>query len=149
MARNSTNWPGDADGRSDHQLGHDGDVQPYPHGELVVVLDCADLHRAARFWSEVLGYRWYADPVGPYLSLHPALGGGPELLLQRVPERKQGKNRMHLDLRTTDLVVEVDRVVRAGAVVLTQEPLVEEGWRWHILADPDGNEFCVLQGPAD
>ena len=52
---------------------------------------------------------------------------------------------MHLDLRTSDLGAEVNRVLAAGAVLLTTEPLVENGWRWHVLADPDGNEFCVLQ----
>jgi predicted enzyme related to lactoylglutathione lyase len=65
-----------------------------------------------------------------------------------VPERKQGKNRLHLDLRTRDLEAEVTRVTGLGAVVLTAEPVSEDGMRWHILADPDGNEFCVLQPPA-
>lgn len=57
--------------------------QPYPHGELVIVVDCSDLERSARFWCGVLGY------------------------------------------------------------------VAEDGFRWHILADPDGNEFCVLQPLAD
>ncbi len=58
-----------------------------------------------------------------------------------------GKNRVHLDLRTRDLDGEVDRVTSAGATRLTPEPLLEGGWLWHVLADPDGNEFCVLQPP--
>ena len=122
-------------------------MQPYPHGELVIVLDCRDLERSAAFWSEVLGYHGYGGGTGPYRSLHPP-ETGPELLLQRVPEQKEHKNRLHLDLRTPDLAAEVARVVEAGAVVLTPEPIEEDGWRWHILGDPDGNEFCVLQPPT-
>jgi catechol 2,3-dioxygenase-like lactoylglutathione lyase family enzyme len=128
--------------------GQNGAVQAYPRGELVVVLDCHDLERSASFWCEVLGYRRPWDPTGPYLSLYPGTEGGPELLLQRVPELKQGKNRMHLDLRVPDLVAEVERVLAAGAVLVTEQPVEEEGWRWHILADPDGNELCVLQEGA-
>jgi predicted enzyme related to lactoylglutathione lyase len=122
-------------------------MQPYPKGEVVLVLDCADLDRAAEFWSSILGYR-RAGPSAIYLSLFPENGQGPELLLQKVPETKNQKNRAHLDLRTPDLAAEVQRVVSAGATRLTQEPMDEGGWLWHVLADPDGNEFCVLQPPA-
>ena len=69
--------------------------QPYPHGELVIVIDCADL-----------------------------------------------------DLRTPDLDAEARRVLGLGATLLTSEPVTEDGWSWHILGDPDGNEFCVLQPPG-
>lgn len=123
-------------------------MQPYVGGELVVVLDCADLRRAAAFWSAALGYQPVGEPGRPYWSLVPTSWSGPELLLQQVPEAKTGKNRVHLDLRTRDLDTEVARVVAAGAVRLTVEPVVEGGWRWHVLADPDGNELCVLEPPA-
>lgn len=123
-------------------------MQRYPHGELVVVLDCADFDRAADFWAVVLGYRREAYGGGPCLSLLPQDGGGIELLLQRTDDRKLEKNRVHLDLRTSDLDAEVARVQAAGGVLLTAEPVVEGGWRWHVLADPDGNELCVLQPPA-
>ena len=56
--------------------------------------------------------------------------------------------RLHLDLRTPDLAAEVRRVTDLGATLLTSEPVTEDGWLWHILADPDGNEFCVLQPPG-
>ena len=122
-------------------------VQRYPQGELVVVLDCADLERAAAFWTTVLGYRREGYGGGPYLGLVPPDGRGVELLLQRTGDRKSEKNRVHLDLRTADLDVEVTLVQAAGGVRLTPEPVMEHGWRWHILADPDGNELCVLQPP--
>ena len=114
-----------------------------------MVLDCSDLERAAAFWTAVLGYRRQPYGGGPYVALVPPDGEGMELLLQRTDDRKSGKNRVHLDLRTEDLDAEVSRVVAAGGVVLTTEPVVEGEWRWHVLADPDGNELCVLQPPRD
>lgn len=124
-------------------------MQRYPHGELVVVLDCTDLDRAAAFWTAVLGYRREAYGDGPYLALVPQDGRGIELLLQRTDDRKAEKNRVHLDLRTGDLDAEVARVRAVGGALLTPQPVVEHGWRWHVLADPDGNELCVLQPPLD
>jgi catechol 2,3-dioxygenase-like lactoylglutathione lyase family enzyme len=120
---------------------------PYLRGELVVVIDCADLDHAAEFWTGVLGYVREGLAVGQYLGLFPADGQGAEILLQRVADKKRDKNRVHLDLRTPDLESEVKRVLGLGAVQLTGQPLEEFGWRWHVLADPDGNEFCVIQPP--
>lgn len=77
--------------------------------------------------------------------MRPAAGPGAEVLLQRTHDAKNGKNRVHLDLRTRDLDAEVTRVTGLGATVLTGEPIVEGGMTWHVLTDPDGNEFCVLQ----
>jgi predicted enzyme related to lactoylglutathione lyase len=66
-----------------------------------------------------------------------------------VPETKGGaKNRVHLDLRSRDLEAEVARLRDLGARVLTDEPMREDGWTWHVLADPDGNELCVIR-PTD
>ena len=120
----------------------------YLRGELVVVIDCSDLERSAEFWTGVLGYVRDGVATGRYQTLLPAGGQGAEVLLQRVPDRKQAKNRVHLDLRTRQLEPEMERVVSLGAQVRTERPITEHGWRWHILADPDGNEFCVLQPPV-
>ena len=122
---------------------HDG------RGELAIVVDCSDLERAARFWADVLGYIDTGEGGSTYRVLLPRGAVGVEVLLQRVPDRKQAKNRVHLDLRTRDLEAEVSRVRRIGATVLTASPITEDGWRWHVLADPDGNEFCVLQPRSD
>jgi predicted enzyme related to lactoylglutathione lyase len=122
--------------------------QPYPHGELVIVIDCRDLDRSAAFWSATLGYTVSPAGAGLYRSLEPESGAGIDVLLQRVPDVKGQKNRLHLDLRTPDLDTEVRRVLGLGATLLTSEPVTEDGWSWHILADPDGNEFCVLQPPG-
>lgn len=114
---------------------------------LAVVVDCADLERAGAFWCGVLGYRIEPTTGGRYQTLLPADGNGVEVLLQRVPEGKRAKNRLHLDLRVPDLDAEVERVVALGAQRVTDRAVEEDGWRWHVLADPDGNEFCVLRPP--
>lgn len=121
------------------------------HNELVVVLDCVDLDRASAFWCAALGY---VEPPaelqsGPYRQLLPVAGDGIELLLQRVPEGHRMKNRVHLDLRTPDVRQEAARLVGSGASQQTSEPIEEDGWVWHVLSDPDGNELCVLQPPTE
>ena len=121
---------------------------PYRNGELVIVIDCSDLDRSARFWADVLGYSAGAATHGRYRGLTPESGEGIEVLLQQVDDEKHGKNRLHLDLRTADLAAEVSRILGFGASLVTSRPVEEDGWRWHILADPDGNEFCVLEPPA-
>jgi predicted enzyme related to lactoylglutathione lyase len=117
--------------------------------ELVLVLDCSDLDRSATFWCGVLGYRAEPSSPGRYQQLMPADGHGVELLLQQVAELKLTKNRLHLDLRVPDLAAETARVMALGAGRLTDVPIDEYGWSWHVLTDPDGNEFCVLQPPKD
>jgi predicted enzyme related to lactoylglutathione lyase len=95
----------------------------------------------------VLGYRQMGSPVGQYMGLTPPDGIGIQLLLQRVDDPKTSKNRLHLDLRAADFERELDRVLAAGARRMNEEPLAEHGWTWHVLADPDGNEFCLIQPP--
>jgi predicted enzyme related to lactoylglutathione lyase len=116
---------------------------------LVVVIDCSDLARSAAFWCGALGYQAEPSSPGRYQQLLPADGNGIELLLQQVPEPKGTKNRLHLDLRVPDFAAETARLTALGARCLTDQPIEEFGWIWHVLADPDGNEFCVLQPPKD
>jgi catechol 2,3-dioxygenase-like lactoylglutathione lyase family enzyme len=115
---------------------------------MVLVIDCSDLERAAAFWCGALGYRRGGPPEGQYLGLFPPGDSGLQLLLQRTQDPKLAKNRMHLDLRTRELEPEVERIRAAGGVVITQEPMAESGFRWQVLADPDGNELCVVEPPA-
>jgi catechol 2,3-dioxygenase-like lactoylglutathione lyase family enzyme len=122
--------------------------QQYLGGEMVLVIDCSDLERSAAFWCDVLGYRRDGPPVGQYLGLFPAEGAGLQLLLQRTEDPKPAKNRVHLDLRTRELGLEVERIRALGGVVITEEPLAEFGFTWQVLADPDGNELCVVEPPA-
>jgi catechol 2,3-dioxygenase-like lactoylglutathione lyase family enzyme len=113
---------------------------------LVIVLDCREPVTLAQFWAKALGYR-QSSFKDPYLALVPPEPGLPELLLQRVPEPKTGKNRMHLDLRIEHLQEERDRLLALGALQLSDD-IVENGFRWYVMADPEGNEFCVIQEPS-
>jgi predicted enzyme related to lactoylglutathione lyase len=113
---------------------------------LVLVLDCDEPERLADFWAAALGYT--REPlVEPYLVLKPAPdAAGPELILQRVAEPKSTKNRMHFDMRIDDLDGEVRRLETLGARKLGDE-VVEAGFHWFVMADPEGNEFCVCREP--
>jgi Glyoxalase-like domain len=115
--------------------------------ELVMTLDCRETDVLARFWMGALsplGYRRAFD-APPYVSL--VSETGPPLLLQQVPEPKRTKNRMHLDLGVEELEAEVERLVALGARTL-EAGLTEHGYRWSVLADPEGNEFCVFVKPG-
>src|SRR4051794_28094463 len=110
-----------------------------------LVLDCADADALARFWAAALGYRPFGV-AGNYRSLVPDEGAaGPKLILQEVDEAKRGKNRMHLDITAADIEAEADRLVALGATRGLQEPISEHGTRWIVMADPEGNEFCICE----
>jgi predicted enzyme related to lactoylglutathione lyase len=112
---------------------------------LLVVLDCVDADALADFWASALGFRRGAfDP--PCVRLVDPSERWPNLLLQQVPERKAGKNRMHLDIQVTDVRTEVGRLVALGASVV-EPPHDDAGFLTAILADPQGNEFCVIRPP--
>jgi len=112
--------------------------------KLAFVLDCSDPEVLAEFWTRALRYQ-RVDKMGPYVILMPDGWDSPEILLQRVPEPKTSKNRMHLDIRSPDIDVESRRLVSLGASLVTQLPVEEDGIRWLVLHDPEGNEFCVVE----
>jgi predicted enzyme related to lactoylglutathione lyase len=70
----------------------------------------------------------------------------PKLLLQGVPEDKQIKNRMHLDFTVTDVEAEASRLEKLGARRIEDQSRHEHGTTWVVMADPEGNEFCVCDG---
>ncbi|WP_206785582.1 VOC family protein [Amycolatopsis sp. MtRt-6] len=111
---------------------------------LAVTVDCRQPDLLAEFWSAVLGSpktRTWTDSHGlTYRQVE--IPGGPALLFQPVPEEKTVKNRLHLDLAPVDLDqrAEVERLVMLGAKVI-DDPADDP---WVVLADPEGNEFCVL-----
>ena len=115
-----------------------------------VSVDSTDPSRIASFWEAALG--WDRDAAhrddDEVVLVAPDAEGAPELLFLRVPEGKVVKNRWHLDLRPDDQAAEVARLETIGArrVSVGHGPEVT----WVVLADPDGNEFCVLreQPPA-
>jgi predicted enzyme related to lactoylglutathione lyase len=107
-----------------------------------LVLDCADPEALAEFWAAALGYTKVGG-AGSYVMLLPAEGDGPQLLLQQVAEAKAAKNRMHLDIHVADIAAEADRLAALGARRLETDPLEEHGTHWFLMADPEGNEFCI------
>jgi Glyoxalase-like domain len=117
-----------------------------------VVIDCADPHGLARFWAAALGWR-VTFSSDAECALEPPEGSpeadvSPDLLFVKVPDEKVVKNRLHLDLRPADQQVTVDRLLTLGATHAEIGQTGEEPWV--VLADPEGNEFCVLAPrPAD
>jgi catechol 2,3-dioxygenase-like lactoylglutathione lyase family enzyme len=141
--------------------------------DVQITFDCADPAKLAAFWAEVLGYRLQDPPPG-FESWDQALeamgvpperrndasalvdpeGAGPRLFFQRVPEGKQVKNRLHLDVRAAPglqgddrmaaLEAEAERLAGVGATrVARHEPAPPLGFGHIVMADPEGNEFCL------
>ncbi|HYO17705.1 MAG TPA: VOC family protein [Dermatophilaceae bacterium] len=122
--------------------------------------DAADPHRLALFWSQALGYviePGYDDPDGA--SIVDPEGRGPAIGWLRVPEPKEGKNRLHIDIRVAGeppwdwsarsvlIQTTVKRLVAAGAQMVREESYTDEAGHatlGHVvMTDPEGNEFCV------
>jgi hypothetical protein len=112
-----------------------------------LVIDAADPQPLASFWEAALGWRRTHD-TPTEVALEPPEhsvedGVVPDLLFVKVPDERAGKNRLHLDLRPDDQAAEVARLESLGArrtsVGQTQEA------SWVVMADPEDNEFCVLQ----
>ncbi len=110
-----------------------------------LVLDCTDPEALAGFWSLALGLERLGS-AGNYVLLVSPSGALPKLLLQRVAEAKVTKNRMHLDIETPDIGAEAARLEGIGARRVETQARTEYGTRWVIMADPEGNEFCVCDG---
>jgi catechol 2,3-dioxygenase-like lactoylglutathione lyase family enzyme len=108
-----------------------------------IVVDCEDAERLAEFWSAVLGWH-VVDREEGAVEIGDD-GPGPTLLFDPVPDAKTVKNRVHLDVRARDgdQRSEVQRILRLGAKTID---LGQGNVSWVVLADPEGNEFCVLQG---
>jgi predicted enzyme related to lactoylglutathione lyase len=112
---------------------------------MELVLDCQEPKGLANFWREALGYLdHYADST--LAVLVPAEGSASPLLLQRVPEPRAGKNRMHLDIIVDDIEAEVLRLETLGARRIDQDVQSFGGTRWVRMSDPELNEFCVSTG---
>ncbi len=110
-------------------------------------IDTTDPSVLATFWESALGWRRTFEQ-DDQVVLEPPTGSQedgivPDLLFLRVPEHKAGKNRLHLDLRPKDQAAEVARLEGLGArrTDVGQKADVS----WVVMADPDGNEFCVLR----
>jgi predicted enzyme related to lactoylglutathione lyase len=114
-----------------------------------VTIDCADPLALAGFWARIFGTRVEPAEGDPphYVDLLPA-PGLPILRFQRVPEPKTVKNRLHLDVSVTDLDVARERVEALGGRRASETPFSEYGYRWLVMTDPEGNEFCLVVPPG-
>jgi catechol 2,3-dioxygenase-like lactoylglutathione lyase family enzyme len=108
-----------------------------------VVIDCNDFERMFAFWREALGYVPRDEPEPDWVVLRDPSGAGVNVSLQVVPEPRVGKNRLHLDLYTGERDAEVDRLLGLGATPHPRTPEPDEDFI--VLADPEGNLFCVIQ----
>ena len=141
--------------------------------EVQITFDCADPDALCRFWVEALGYQLQPPPPGfetwdAFLdsvgvppeqrnsrsAALPVDGDGPRLFFQQVPEGKTAKNRVHLDVRAAPglegdarmaaLEAEAERLVALGATRQRRfEPGIEMSAGFIVMADPEGNEFCL------
>lgn len=120
-----------------------------------VTFDCADALKVGRFWSAALGRP--LDPVATsdfatigFAGRRDTVGWAPvepekdpTWMFVKVPEPKTAKNRIHLDVMATDPQAEVARLMELGATRVSD--MDEYGYTWTVMADPEGNEFCVAK----
>ncbi|MCX4470662.1 VOC family protein [Micromonospora sp. NBC_01655] len=106
-----------------------------------LTVDARDPARLARWWAEVLGYQVVADQPDE-VEIRQSADRLPGLVFVSVPDDRQVKNRLHIDLRPADQEAEVERLVDMGA---RHVDVGQGDVDWTVLADPEGNEFCVLR----
>lgn len=105
------------------------------------IVDARDPRGLGRWWQEALGWVVVSDDPDEF-EIRPAADRLPGFLFVPVPESKTSKNRLHLDFRPDDRDVEVERLLALGA---TRADIGQGERSWIVLADPEGNEFCVLR----
>lgn len=107
-----------------------------------VMIDCNDIDAMVKFWSEALELEEkvrYPD----YVWLSRLSEKGPALAFQRVPEPRKDKNRIHLDLAAEDPEAFVEKVIELGGSRVEDHEV--HGFHWSVLADLEGNVFCVTK----
>ncbi|MCV7069094.1 VOC family protein [Mycolicibacterium farcinogenes] len=106
----------------------------------MITVDSADPDALAQWWAQALGGEVNAVMPGEFVMV--AQPEGPRLGFQKVADPTPGKNRVHLDLAATDGEAEVARMVSLGARE-TERHSFGENFSWVVLADPEGNAFCI------
>lgn len=108
-----------------------------------IVIDCRDPEMLADFWAGALGYR-KAAAADTYVLLLAPTPEFPPVVLQRVPEPKAGKARIHFDIRADDVEAEAQRLEGMGGKRIDLGQPADAAWI--CMVDPEGNEFCVCPG---
>jgi predicted enzyme related to lactoylglutathione lyase len=117
-----------------------------------ITVDAHDPHALAAFWAHVTGYTLHpeTEPADTEVLLQAPEPAAPGLLFIRVPDDKQAKNRVHVDVQppvgTRD--EEVERLLGLGATVY-EDHRRDDGLGWVTMRDPEGNEFCVERSAAE
>ncbi|MDZ5443873.1 VOC family protein [Micromonospora sp. 4G57] len=106
-----------------------------------LTVDARDPSRLAHWWAEALGYQVISDRPDE-VEIRPAADQTPGIVFVPVSDDKITKNRLHIDLRPADQEAEVERLVDMGA---RHVDVGQADVQWTVLADPEGNEFCVLR----
>lgn len=109
----------------------------------MVTFDARDARSLAEWWARQTGGTVPADDDGSFVMVQPGERGGPVLAFQQVTDPTPGKNKVHLDLVTQDRELEVERFLGDGALEVARHET--PGFTWVVLADPEGNQFCVSQ----
>lgn len=114
-----------------------------------ITIDCRDTRRVAEFWSAVLNCSVIQPgPDRPgWLRLEPRGSEGPFITFQPVPELKDGKVRIHVDVLVADMAGAVDHVISLGGTDTGAREQLPRG-RIAVMCDPEGNEFCLLAPPS-
>jgi len=108
-----------------------------------IVWGVRDVPRAIAFWSAALGYRPLREPSDDWAILVPAEGAGQQLAITVVTSRAEDHQRHHMDLYAEDAAAEVERLLGLGARRVDWR--YPPGADYVVLADPDGNRFCVVE----
>ncbi len=122
-------------------------MSDYDVRAIGVTIDSNDPKRTADFWQAAIGFRRREGDGNPYITLSDSPVGRPlnHLTIQKVPEGKTAKNRLHLDLFDTDDEVAIREFEALGAtVIVPAEGSGHMGMTATVMADPDGGEFCVV-----
>ena len=107
----------------------------------MITFDCSDPAKLAGWWSEQFGGTTQELLPGEFFAVIPP--EGPRLGFQKVPDPTPGKNRVHIDFSVPDVDAEVSRLTAAGAREVGRHKF-GDSYRWVVLADPEGNVFCVV-----
>ena len=115
-----------------------------------ITVDAHNPKALAEFWAEVLGWslNQAGDDVGWWIEREigdPQKTNFPDILFLKVPDSKEVKNRLHLDLRPDNQKEEIMRLEKLGAKRIEIGQSRDPDTTWVVMADPEGNEFCVLR----
>ncbi len=115
-----------------------------------LAMDAGDVETLVRFWCAAAGYVVTREAY-PYVAVlgvdDQAPSSLPRIIILQVPEGKTAKNRLHMEFSVSDLDAETERLVGLGATLVAKRQFYET--HWHVLQDPEGNEFCLVREQAE